>query len=161
MRKRIGMATFIVFGFLLCSLITEGNCDADEEGVVIRDTGSTNSPGFELTIRQSGQTECRNNDWNKQRPIGQRGGKFTLPEGVANLPREIAARLFADLKAGPPVSKLPVEPCLKSASFGSSTYVVYRGETSPDIQCLAKGTQQLLDDYRAIVEILGSQAVRN
>ena len=151
MEQRLQLWTYsAIFPLFLCLLMI--SCEAVDDTVLIRDTGSTNSSGYELTVNKSGQAVCVNSDWQKQRPPGQRGNGIGLPEGKSILSKDITSQFFADLNASMPLSKLPIEePCIRSASFGSSTYIVYKGEMSPDIQCLAMGSRQLLDDYHAII----------
>ncbi len=63
-------------------------------------------------------------------------------------------RLFADLRAAGPLDELPTHPCMKSASFGTTMVIVYRGKTSPDISC--PGTSRALQqDALALADAAG------
>jgi hypothetical protein len=48
-------------------------------------------------------------------------------------------KFFADLKAAKESGKVVGRPCMKSASFGSTTIVQYHGWTSPDLECPGDG----------------------
>src|ERR1700680_437407 len=86
---------------------------------LILNSGSTNTAGYRLRVSTSGWT--------------------TLQQGDVALRKRVAARfvqrLFADLRATGPLDELATHPCMKSASFGTSMVIVYRGKTSPDISC--------------------------
>ena len=43
--------------------------------------------------------------------------------------------LFAKLKSAAPLASLPRAGCMKSASFGTSTTIVYDGSRTPDLSC--------------------------
>jgi hypothetical protein len=107
----------------------------------ITSTGSTNTLPYTLTVTMAVD------------------GSVT----PAALPPSLAVTLFADLDAANPVSSLPQEFCAKSASFGTSTYIQYRGSTSPDLQCQsgsAAGTA-LNQAVSAIVQALNLGGPRN
>ena len=42
-------------------------------------------------------------------------------------------KLFQDLNAAMPLTSLPVRHGMRSASFGTATYITYRGQKSPDL----------------------------
>lgn len=86
---------------------------------VIVDSGSTNRAGYRLRVYADGTT--------------------ALQQGDAALRKHVSpalvARFFADLRAAGPLDALPRAACMKSASFGSSTTIGYRGKMSPDLAC--------------------------
>lgn len=86
---------------------------------VILNTGSTNAPGYRVVVRRSGEAEYVRGD---RRSTG----------GVSPA---LADRFFTDLAASMPLSKLPGQLCAKSASFGTSLFVWWRGQRSPDLSC--------------------------
>ncbi len=105
---------------------------------LIVNSGSTNTAGYRLRVATSGWT--------------------TLQQGDVALRKHVAAhlvqRLFADLRAAGPLDELAVHPCMKSASFGTSMVIVYRGKTSPDISC--PGTSRTLQqDALALADAAG------
>jgi hypothetical protein len=104
---------------------------------VILNTGSTNEPGYRIVVTAAGSA--------------------TYAQGMARgsgvLSRALAARFFADLAGAMPLSKMNApNPCMKSASFGYSLFVWWRGERSPDLSC---GGTQLGTDAAAIAKALG------
>jgi hypothetical protein len=64
--------------------------------------------------------------------------------------------LFAKLGEAMPFTSLGVARCMKSASFGSSTTIAYRGQTTPDLSCGGTDvTRELARTVAAIVQQLG------
>jgi hypothetical protein len=89
--------------------------------VKIIDTGSTNIPGVNVMLENSGHhAMVERRDGSKQR---------------VKLTKELCDRLLRDLKAAGALSELPQSHCMKSASFGSSLYVEYNGVRSADLSC--------------------------
>jgi hypothetical protein len=86
---------------------------------LIVNSGSTNRAGYRLRVYADGWTALQQGDV----PLRKR------------VPRALIERFFADLHAAGPLDKLPAARCMKSASFGSSTQVGYRGTMSPDLAC--------------------------
>ena len=86
---------------------------------VILNTGSTNTIGYRIVVDASGRAQ-----------FVQRASRAN-----ARVPEEIAAKLFADLRAAMPLSAIHILPCMKSASFGFETYLWWRGQRSPDLSC--------------------------
>ena len=64
---------------------------------------------------------------------------------------DTAKRFFADLAAARKANAATA-PCMKSASFGSSTHVTWQGWTSPDLSCPPNGDAgtALVNDVDAI-----------
>lgn len=86
---------------------------------VILNTGSTNTTGYRIVLTRWGSAEYV---WGPRR-------------ATVHIDRTTAAKFFADAQAGMPLSKLQAAPCMKSASFGTSTFVWWRGQRSPDLTC--------------------------
>jgi hypothetical protein len=90
------------------------------DGATIVNSGSTNSAGFRLDVRSDGSAT------------------FTVdgrtPESRTVLPVSVAL-FIKNLKASLPLSPGKSEGCVKSASFGTSTFVIYHGHRSGDISC--------------------------
>jgi hypothetical protein len=75
--------------------------------------------------------------------------------GQATLEHSLVMKFFKDIKIAEPLSKLSVERCLKSASFGTSTFVSLGSEKSPDLSCPGDANaKQLFADANAIIEAL-------
>lgn len=87
---------------------------------VILDTGSTNTAAYRIVVTESGQA------------TSVLAGRASATSQIG---ADLASRLFTDLRAGMPLSQLRLAPCMKSASFGSSRFVWWRGQRSPDITC--------------------------
>ena len=108
--------------------------------VIITSGGSTNIPDYRISLSRGGRAEValRNNLTTK------------------DVPADLAERFFADLSAAMPLAQLPVgQPCFKSASFGSSTFITFASQRSPDLAC-ASGprAQVLMGDVAAIKHAL-------
>ena len=109
-----------VIGAALIPLIVSAFHNQTAQQATIEDTGSTNIPGMKLTVNSAGLAEVR-----------QRGAAAQK----LNIEPQIANRLFEDLKAIGSLNALPRTHCMKSVSFGSSLYVQFNGEQSPDLNC--------------------------
>ncbi|HEX3463678.1 MAG TPA: hypothetical protein VHS78_06445 [Candidatus Elarobacter sp.] len=88
---------------------------------LIVNSGSTNRAGYRLRVYADGTTALQQGDV----PIKKR------------VSATLVARFFADLKAAGPLDRLQTAHCMKSASFGSTTQIGYRGVMSPDVSCPA------------------------
>lgn len=152
--KRTGFSA--VAGLLLFALVaTSGAAMGETAPILIKDTGSTNGIGFQFTIYRHRPAVCVYDDWAKHRQITSRfPHKLGPPDGKSVIPAALVSQFFQDVASQMPLSKLKHGHCLKSASFGSSTYIVYKEEESPDIQCLTKGSRRLYKDYTAILRSL-------
>jgi hypothetical protein len=93
---------------------------AQTQQAVIEHTGSTNTPGMKVVVSPGGAAEIR--------VRGEDNKTIDLNPAACD-------RLFEDLKAFSPLSALPATHCVKSVSFGTSLYVEYNGERSPDLSC--------------------------
>jgi hypothetical protein len=114
---------------------------------VIRNSGSTNTIGYRIFVTPSGQASY----------VDGNGS------GQGQLSQKLTKRFFRDLKAAEPLSNLPVEPCVKSVSFGTTTTVSLGGEQSPDISCPSDNdqVQDLEEDVTAIAKALNVVNVPN
>jgi hypothetical protein len=89
--------------------------------VTVIDSGSTNVPGMKVTIEGSGQhAMVERKDGSKQK---------------IKLTKEICERVVQDVEAAGPLNELPVRHCMKSASFGKSIFIEYKGVRTPDLSC--------------------------
>ena len=104
---------------------------------VILKTASTNTDCERFLVAPSGQVSF---------VIGDKTG-----QGMLQAP--LTKNFFAAIKAAEPLSKLPIRPrCIKSASFGTSTFVSLDSQKSPDLSCPGNAkAKQLFDDSTAIL----------
>jgi len=98
------------------------------ESIIIENTGSTNYKGFQIVVDP-------------------------LQAPYSNSPE--VKQFLDDLDLFTPFSKLPHVGCVKSVSFGTRTFITYRGEKSPDAECFP----QLLRDIGTIERIAGISKV--
>jgi hypothetical protein len=95
------------------------------DGAVIVDSGSTNSLGYKIEV------------WSDGRATLAARGNGTQPAAKSfTMSQTAIARFFADLKAARD-GKATGVPCMKSASFGTTTRVYWHGWMSPDLDCPA------------------------
>jgi hypothetical protein len=121
----------------------------DPDTVTIVNSGSTNRPGFRITIDRSGAAELTTSP-RKFGPPEQR----RQPEPIRQtLTRATVERLFADLAAAKPLTSLPPAHCMKSVSFGSTLTVAFGGEQTPDLSCGDGGNPAMRDLIRDANEI--------
>jgi hypothetical protein len=92
---------------------------AQRDFATIRNSGSTNTAGFTITV------------WSDATGSASVQGATPHTFGV---PNDLSARFFADLRAAQNDATTPTH-CMKSASFGTSTFVQWHGWSSPDLQC--------------------------
>ena len=94
------------------------------DGATIVDSGSTNAAGYKIEVWVDGSATI---------VIQHRG----VEEGALKtfaVPQSVATKFFADLKAARD-GKAAGQPCMKSASFGTTTRITWHGWTSPDLDC--------------------------
>jgi len=112
---------------------------AGRDGAVIANSGSTNFPGFTVQV------------WSDGKASG----------GAGSFSPELAKRFFEHAAASKSAQAAPTRGCMKSASFGSTTTVLYHGWTSPDLECPQSGpAAELAQDVREIVTALGMRTNR-
>jgi hypothetical protein len=110
-----------------------------KSAAVILNTGSTNTSGYRIVIQRSGAAEFVDA---KRRATGR-------------VPASLAAKFFGELESAMPLSKIPIYPCMKSASFGTALFIWWRGQRSPDLTCPANAKDAILrTDAGAIAEAL-------
>jgi hypothetical protein len=95
------------------------------DSATIVNSGSTNVAGYTLDVRSDGTATAATS--NRTGAILSTPAPFTLAPDVAK-------QFFADLAAAR-TAKAAIEPCMKSASFGSTTHVKWHDWTSPDLSC--------------------------
>ncbi len=106
---------------------------------VISNTGSTNTVCYRIYVSQSGQATYVDGD----------------RQGNGIISAALASKFFSDISAAQPLSQLPEKHCLKSVSFGTSTFVRLGGEESPDLSCPGNAkAEALFNDAEAITQAL-------
>ncbi len=113
------LAVAAAFGWLVSA-----NAMPARDGAVIVDSGSTNTPGYRIEVWSDGSATV---------VVQNRGVTRGAPKAftVAN---HVASEFFANLKAVR-AGNVTGQPCMKSASFGTTTRVTWHGWTSPDLDC--------------------------
>jgi hypothetical protein len=84
------------------------------------DSGSTNRPGVTVTLDEIGNATVSPQDAQPQ---------------TIKLDAQLGQQLMRDIKAAGTLSAIPRKHCVKSISFGSSLYVEFNGDRSPDLNC--------------------------
>lgn len=120
------------------------------DGGVIRNSGSTNAPGYTIKVWSDGST------W------AVHSGRTGSPQGTpvtGHVPESLAREFIEDAREAR-AKHAPAARCMKSASFGSVTTVLYHGWTSPDIQCPVAGElSELKTAVNRIVSLTGAEAM--
>ncbi len=91
----------------------------DTDGLTIVNSGSTNMAGYRIEVLPNGNMAYAS------------GTSITS----GTLPAAVTQKLFGDVRAAVPFAQLGLKPCPKSASFGSTTVLTYKNQTTPDISC--------------------------
>jgi hypothetical protein len=117
------------------------------DNAVIINSGSTNAYGYTITVWSDGTASATLQD---------HGGAPAASPKPFTVPAATVARFFSDLGAARK-GNLTSEPCMKSASFGSTMHVKWQGWMSPDLTCPPQGSlgQALVDDVNAIRKASG------
>jgi len=123
---------------------------ASRDSAVIVNSGSTNSLGYTITVASDGKATVA---------MQSRGGPAGSPKAFT-LAAATAERFFADLAAARKGNAATV-PCMKSASFGSSTHITWQGWVSPDLTCPPKDAlgEALVQDVEKIRDAAGVSAM--
>ncbi|MGH7729450.1 MAG: hypothetical protein ACREM2_11780 [Vulcanimicrobiaceae bacterium] len=89
------------------------------DAAVIRNSGSTNIAGYTVVLRPNGEATVT---------VGgvERSARVAMPQ---------TRWLFHLLRTNGPLEAMSYRACMKSASFGSASWVEWRGGRSPDFSC--------------------------
>lgn len=127
MSVRTILAAVVALGIPVVAIATVASASAPvayvpvpRGGAVILDTGSTNAVGYRISVARNGEV------WYVSGDGAPRPG---------HVDASLADAFFADLRTAMPLSRLPLPHCMKSVSFGTSTFVWWHGQRSPDISC--------------------------
>ena len=96
-----------------------------DEFVTIINSGSTNTNGYTVTLYQ--EINSPKSIW-VQIPDSEGGVKTDDAELV-----KLSKKLFHDIAVPLPLSGLSPRHGMRSASFGTKTYILYKGQRSPDL----------------------------
>lgn len=99
------------------------------DGAVIRNSGSTNFPGYTIKVWSDGSTWAVHSN--------REGTALDAPV-TGRVPKELAVKFLTEAREAKEHGATS-RPCMKSASFGSRTMVLYHEWTSPDLECPAAG----------------------
>lgn len=125
---RVKRWTVTAVAFIACA--AAASAAARPDGATIVSSGSTNFPGYTIKVHSDGSTWAVRS--NKQ------GEQIGTPV-TATLPSRVTQKLLNDAKAAKLSGHVIGQPCMKSASFGSTLVVQYHGWTSPDLNCPGGG----------------------
>jgi hypothetical protein len=103
--------------------------------VVIRNSGSTNAGGYTIVLHPDFSADVATSGGIERKTVGAAQAKW----------------LFAKLDAAMPLGSLAVARCMKSASFGSTTTIAYRGQVTPDISCAGDAAVRELSRTVAVI----------
>lgn len=133
----------------LCGVLVIASCvgAGTRDSAVIVNSGSTNTAGYRIALSSDGSASVTT-----QNRDGAPAGKTKS----FSVPASTVARFFSDL-ATARKEKAPLVPCMKSASFGTSTHVTWQGWVSPDLDCppATPAVQALVKDLGAIRQAAG------
>lgn len=82
-------------------------------------SASTNVPGYRIFVHRNDLVDM------------ERQGTTT----ALSIAPHLVTSLLHDLATAGPLDRLPTASCMKSASFGTTLRVSYRGRQSPDLEC--------------------------
>ncbi len=121
------MLRYVALGVALASAlwpVVNAGAATARDGAVIVDSGSTNTAGYRIEIWSDGAATVA---------LHRRAAAPGAPQPFS-VGADVTARFFADLKAAK-AANMTGSPCMKSASFGTTTRVSWHGWTSPDLDC--------------------------
>jgi len=104
------------------ALLASAAAAATVDGAVVENSGSTNGAGWRMVIRSSGQATTQVLSRSQAAP-----SPFTPDPALVET-------FFRDVRAARD-SNTPPATCMKSASFGSRTMVLWHGWSSGDLSC--------------------------
>lgn len=122
---------------------------------VITNSGSTNTPGFTLTINQDGSGSLVYQKGSNARRFNRFNDK-TFSAGTFD-----SHQLSALLTKIKDVSTIPDHGCLKSASFGTTTRITFQEKTSGDLSCLSNQDAALFLNLKHLVQTMSTHISTN
>jgi hypothetical protein len=151
---RLGLIAVMGIGVIAASWIYTGNVmthkkATEQELAIIKNSGSSNSPGWTLTIFQDGSGSLRYENVSPKQRFFRPYDDKTYATGTFD-----SNQLTALLTRIKDVSMIPDHGCLKSVSFGSKTTIHYNGKTSGDLSCLSDQDEPLFVNLKRVVQNL-------
>jgi len=154
-RRALLLAGLIFPCFICCSVIccaakvplgcaSAPDSQSDEEAAFFLVTRSTNTPSYCYTVTRSGTVIKETGPSRFQFRPGQSAGQAGPSDQAGSISASLAEQIFGDVEAARPLSALPKTHCAKSVSFGTSQYVFFKGERSPDLCGFDNGKIQTL-----------------
>lgn len=125
MSTRSSLLFLSVVGILLEASVLQANAPPliMPDDALILNTGSTNTTGYLVYVSPKGSAQIY------IRTMHSGGDNFA----VAALPQSQVKKLFHDLTAAMPLTKMHTRRGMRSTSFGTATYITYKGQRSPDL----------------------------
>ena len=114
---------------------------------VILNSGSSNFSGCRIVVERSGHAEYTPTS-RRYTPQGQ-----PPASQQRRIPEALVRRLYANLEAAMPLSSLPAQHCMKSASFGSTLIIEWSDSRTPDLNCGDGGDPKMRALIRSAKEI--------
>ena len=105
------------------------NSQSNDEVIFFLVSRSTNTPPYCYTVARSGALIKETGASRFQ----NRPGQLEPFDQSGTISTSLAEKIFSDVEAARPLSALPKARCAKSVSFGTSQYVFFKGEKSPDL----------------------------
>jgi hypothetical protein len=142
LRRAAPLAVTVAVAMAL-AMSTSTNAAPTPDSAVIVDSGSTNTAGYTIVVSSEGTGRIT---------LQSRAGRpaSSAPKTFA-IAAAVTTRFFAALKAAQ-AAKVVGAPCMKSASFGTSTHVSWHDWKSPDLDCPSENAllSAVIKDVNAI-----------
>lgn len=114
----------------------------------IVNSGSTNTFGYTIAVSLTGNSYHVTS-------VSSNGSIRNSETGNHQYLRAEVQRFFSDLDAAMPLTSLPVRHGMRSASFGTQTTIIYKGQKSPDLTFASDPrTTALKADIAAMTDIV-------
>jgi hypothetical protein len=118
-------AAAVILG-LAIACVAHVHASGMHDGALIRNTGSTNFSGYSIKVWSDGTT------WAVH--ANRMGDPVDTPQS-GHVDARLAQTFLHDAQQARRNRLLAPQHCMKSASFGTSTVVLYHDWTSPDLEC--------------------------
>lgn len=139
----LGVAGLLLTALPLLAKAPQRTPKTVPETAVIENSGSTNTLGYTIEVRSDSLA------FNMGRPPGAPPVSLD-PIGV-HLAPTMTHKFFRDLATAMPLTELNVRHGMRSASFGTRTFITYKGQRSPD---LTFGGDERANALKADIDII-------
>jgi len=140
----------VLVAAVFIAIVSSGN---ENEVVSIVNSGSTNTAGYVIELQRNGIAK-----WT----VGRRflpGLSSTSSSSTAQMSMRLSSiltnRVFRALQRSMPLTQFPEIDCIKSASFGPTTHVIFNGQQSPDISC-PQTDNRLIALSKAVFDVISA-----